>query len=118
MAESYRDLIVWQKSMDMVVTIYDLADRLPDNEKYGLQSQMARAAISVPTNIAEGSRRGSRRDYAQFISIAHGSVAELETRVMIAERLRFMPDDRAAEALAGLSEISRMLTSLRSSLIR
>jgi four helix bundle protein len=118
MVESFRDLIVWQKSMDAVVTIYDVAKRLPEFERFGLWSQMTRAITSAPTNIAEGSRRGSRRDYAQFISIARGSLGELETLVLITARLGYISEERAEDVLADLDEIGRMLTSLRKSLVR
>ena len=84
---TYRDLIVWQKSMDLVVEIYKLTKNFPKSEIYGLTSQMKRCAVSIPSNIAEGRRRGSRKDYRHFLIIAYGSGAELETQIEIVKRL-------------------------------
>ncbi len=101
MAEhSYRDLIVWQKSMDLIVAIYKLTEYLPKSEIYGLTSQMRRAAVSIPSNIAEGRRRGTRKDYRQFVVVAYASGAELETQVEIAKRLPFnQPDYKPTDIL-------------------
>src|SRR3989338_3615584 len=90
---SYRDLVVWQKAMDLVIAVYRLTEIFPVNEQYGLTAQIKRAAISIPSNIAEGRRRGTRKDYRQFLIIAYGSGAELETQSEIAKRLRFINDD-------------------------
>jgi four helix bundle protein len=84
---SYTDLIVWQKAMDLVVTMYELTEQFPKEETYGLTSQIRRCAVSIPSNIAEGRRRGTRKDYVQFLRMAYGSGAELETQVLIAKRL-------------------------------
>lgn len=84
---SYKDLIVWQKAMELVVKVYELTDKFPKEEIYGLTSQMRRAAISIPSNIAEGTCRGTRKDYRQFLLIAYGSCSELETQLEIAKRL-------------------------------
>lgn len=116
--DSYQDLIVWQKAMDGVEEIYQLASDFPDYERYGLWSQITRAAVSIPANIAEGSRRGSRRDYAQFIAIARGSLGEVETLLMIAVRIGYVSEDRAAPILANLIEISKMLSGLRTRLLQ
>ncbi len=86
---SYKDLIVWQKAMDLVVAAYRLTEPFPQSERYGLTSQMRRAAVSIPSNIAEGRRRGSTMDYRHFLIIAYSSGAELETQVEIAKRLSF-----------------------------
>ena len=118
MVESYRDLIVWQRSMDVVEDIYRLASGFPSYERYGLWSQITRAAVSIPANIAEGSRRGSRRDYAQFIAISRGSLGEVETFLLIAVRLGYVNDQDAEPVLSELTEISKMLNALRSSLLR
>lgn len=118
MVESYQDLIVWQRSMDSVEGIYQLASGFPEYERYGLWSQITRAAVSIPANIAEGSRRGSRRDYAQFVSIARGSLAELETLLLIAVRLGYVSSASANPLLSGLAEVSKMLGALRTSLLR
>ena len=109
---SYKDLIVWQKSMDLVVRIYALTESFPKEEIYGLTSQMRRAAISIPSNIAEGRRRGSRKDYRQFLIIAYGSGAELETQIEIAKRLPFGQNLNYNQVDSLLSEVMRMLNKM------
>ena len=93
--ESHRDLIVWQKSMDMVVQIYQLAAGFPSVEIYRLTSQITRSSVSVPANIAEGHARGSKKDYAHFLAIAKGSLMETETFLMLAVRLNYLSSDEA-----------------------
>jgi four helix bundle protein len=115
--QSHRDLIVWQKSMDLVVIVYELSARFPKVEMYRLVSQLTRAAASVPANIAEGHARGTSRDYAHFLSIAKGSLMETETFVMLAIRLEYLADTQAQPALNLITEISKMLTTLRRRLI-
>ena len=88
--ESHRDLLVWQKAMDLAVQIYRLASLFPQNEIYRLTSQITRAAASVPANIAEGHTRGSRKDYAHFLVIAKGSLMETETFLMLSVRLSYI----------------------------
>ncbi|MBL8566925.1 MAG: four helix bundle protein [Hyphomicrobiaceae bacterium] len=114
--QSYRDLVVWQKSMALAVEVYRIARLLPKDEQYRLTSQLLRAAASVPANIAEGHARGTRKDYAKFVSISRGSLAETETFLMLAAQVGLlMPGDvAAAEALC--NEVSRMLLSLHSRL--
>lgn len=109
---SYKDLIVWQRAMELVVAVYSVTEKFPRAEQYGLTSQMRRAAVSVPSNIAEGRRRSTRRDYRQFLVIAYGSGAELETQFEIARRLSFgLPDDlNRAESFLG--EVMRMLNKM------
>ncbi|MCC6405315.1 MAG: four helix bundle protein [Candidatus Yanofskybacteria bacterium] len=107
--ETYRDLLVWQKAFALVPLIYRLTSELPPAEQFGLVSQMQRASVSIPSNIAEGKKRGTKKDFAQFLRIANGSAAELETQLMISERLYRI---RAKEALSSLDEIQRMLTTL------
>src|SRR5512143_2920723 len=87
---SHRDLIVWQKAMQLAEAVYALARQLPVTETYGLRAQMTRAAVSVPANIAEGNARATRREYAHFLSIAQGSLTETETYVLLAGRLRYL----------------------------
>jgi len=87
MATSYRELVVWQKAMSLAEAAYAVAGLLPDSERFGLSSQIRRAAISVPSNIAEGHERRSRAEYRRFIAIACGSLAELETQLELANRL-------------------------------
>ena len=84
---TYKELIVWQKAMKLVIEIYKLTEQFPQSEAYGLTSQMRRSAISIPYNIAEGRRRGGRKDYRQFLLFAFGSGAELETQIEIAKKL-------------------------------
>lgn len=111
--ESHRDLLVWQKAMDLAVQGYRLAAQFPATETYRLIGQMTRAAASVPANIAEGHARSTRRDYANFLAIAKGSLMETETFLMLALRLGYLSEERATPTLALITEISKMLTSLR-----
>ena len=112
--ESHRDLIVWQKSMDMVVNIYQLAAGFPNTEIYRLTSQITRAAASVPANIAEVHGRGiTKNDFGHFLSIAKGSLMETETFLMLAVRLTYLTSEQANPTLSLILEISKMLTSLR-----
>ena len=111
---TYKDLIVWQKSMDLVVEIYKLTERFPKSEIYGLISQMKRCAVSIPSNIAEGRRRGSRKDYRHFLIIAYGSGAELETQIEIAKRLPFSGNINFIKADNLLNEVMRMLNKMLS----
>ena len=113
---SYKDLIVWQKSLDLVLEIYRLTENFPTDEKYGLTSQMKRSAVSIPSNIAEGRRRGSRKDFRQFLIIAYGSGAELETQLEIARRLPFGKNLNYILIDQLLSEVMRMLNKMLSSL--
>jgi four helix bundle protein len=113
---SYRDLIVWQKSMDLVERIYIHTVTFPSAERFGLISQMRRCAVSIPSNIAEGSRRGTRKDYRSFILNAYGSGSELETQIAIAARLTFLSSAHAEELCTELDEIMRMLNALASKL--
>ncbi len=108
----YQDLKVWQKSMDLVIEVYSLIKLLPKEELYGLSNQMKRAAVSIPSNIAEGQQRGSKRDFAKFLTIARGSNAELQTQLMICERLDYLYSDQTEKALALTHEVGKMLTAL------
>lgn len=110
--ESYRDLTVWLKSMDLAAQIYTLTAKFPKSEEYRLTSQMTRAAVSIPANIAEGSMRRSRKEYARFVSIARGSTAELSTFLMLAMRIELGDQNEAKSALMLCEEIGRMLTGL------
>ena len=109
---TYRDLAVWQKAMDLVVSAYRVASKFPAQEQYGLKSQLQRAAVSIPANIAEGHGRASRGDYGHHISIARGSLAEFETHLMIAVRLEFVAREDVIEAWNLAQEVSKMLTTL------
>lgn len=115
---SHRDLIVWQKAMDLTVLVYGLVKAFPSSEQYALSQQMTRAAVAIPANIAEGKGRGSPREYAQYVSIARGSLMELETYIEIALRVRHVTEAAVRHLLDLTAEIGRMLTSLRQSLLR
>ncbi len=114
--KSYRDLKVWQKALDLVVESYKISRLLPHTELYGLTSQIQRAAVSIPANIAEGHGREHLGDYLHHLSVANGSLAELETHLLVAERLRFVAEDKIAPILELASEVSRMLAGLTKSL--
>jgi four helix bundle protein len=111
--QSYRDLVVWQKGMSLAEEAYKLARLMPRTEEYRLTSQLLRAAASVPANIAEGNARGTRRDYANFVSIARGSVAEVETFLQLAVRCDLLKPEQAECALSLADELGRMLNVLR-----
>jgi four helix bundle protein len=111
--QSHRDLKVWQKAMDLAVEIYRLAARFPHSEAYRLVAQITRAAASVPTNIAEGHARATRRDFANFVAVAKGSLMEAETFLMLAVRLGYVAENEASVALGLIIENSEMLTALR-----
>ena len=113
---SYKDLIVWQKSMDLVVEIYKLTEFFPKSEIYGLTSQMRRCSVSIPSNIAEGRRRNSKKDYHHFLIIAYGSGAELETQIEIAKRLQFNKNIDFIKVDSLLNEVMRMLNKILSTL--
>jgi four helix bundle protein len=115
---SYQDLAIWKKAMQLVVQVYHLTRRFPREEMHGLTSQMRRAAVSVPTNIAEGWGRGSRKEYIQFLRIARGSLLELETLLAISRNLRYLSQEDMQARLALVGEISRMLSGLIASLKR
>jgi four helix bundle protein len=107
MEDGFKSLIVWQKSMLLARETYEFTESFPQKERYGLADQMRRAAVSTPSNIAEGNRRSSRKDYAQFLHIAHGSLAELETQLLLARDL--YPNITSDKLLGLAQEISRML---------
>ena len=109
---SYKDLIVWQKAMELVVLIYSLSETFPKSELYCLTPQIRRCAISIPSNIAEGCWRRTRKDYRQFLVIAFGSGSELETQIEIAKRLSYSKVRDYVEIDALLDEVMRMLNKL------
>ncbi len=110
--QSYRDLVVWQKAMDLIIKIYRATEGFPKTEQYGLTSQMRRAAVSIASNISEGSYRGSRKDFRHFIIIAYGSGGELETQLEIVHRLKFIPENELDEICSLHKEVMKMLNSL------
>ncbi|MFH1170340.1 MAG: four helix bundle protein [Candidatus Vogelbacteria bacterium] len=106
---SYQNLTVWQRGIELVIKLYKLTEKFPSTEIYGLTSQMRRSAVSIPSNIAEGRRRGTKKDYLQFLRIAFGSGAELETQLLIAQKLSF-GDKMAYNEVSGLlEEVMKML---------
>ncbi|MDO8559942.1 MAG: four helix bundle protein [bacterium] len=109
---SYKDLTVWQRAVELVVTVYELTEQYPKSELYGLTSQTRRAAVSIPSNIAEGRRRGSRKEYCQFLLIAYGSGAELETHLVIAQRLPFGERLDFSRCARPLDETMKMLNAM------
>ena len=113
----YKDLGVWQKSMDLAVEIFKVARWLPKEELYGLSDQMRRAVVSVPSNIAEGQQRSSTRDYIRFLHIAKGSLGELETQIMLCERLEYLGKDKTDQLIKQCIEIQRMISGLINSLM-
>jgi four helix bundle protein len=109
---SYKDLVVWQKSMDLVEAIYRLTENLPMQEQWGLSSQMRRAAISVPSNIAEGYGRHATGEYHHHLSIARGSLLELETQALVCHRLNFCATEEIDSLLSSIQELIKMLSVL------
>ena len=110
--KSYKDLIVWQKAMDLVVEVYHLVKCLPREETYALSDQMRRAAVSIPSNIAEGHGRNSTREFINFLSIARGSQMELETQLQICLRLNYLSDIQIEVAMRICQEVNKMLNVL------
>ena len=109
---SYRDLIVWQKAMDMTESLYRIVKKLPKEETYALSDQMRRAAISIPSNIAEGFGRNSKKEYLQFLYIANGSVSELETQLMLCVRINYLKESEIQSILSLLSEIGKIIMTI------
>jgi four helix bundle protein len=111
--KSYRDLLVWQKAMDMTSLVYLVTAELPNDERFGLISQARRAAVSVPANLAEGHRRSSTKDYLRFVSIAAGSLAELETLIDLSIRLYSLQSTSLEELVSCADEVGRMIRGLQ-----
>ncbi len=113
---SYQDLFVWQRSMDLVETVYQATAKFPPAEQWGLISQMRRAAVSVPSNITEGYGRQATGEYRHHLSMGRGSLLELETQVLLCRRLRYLEAADANAVLTEIEEISKMLATLISRL--
>jgi four helix bundle protein len=111
--KSYKDLLVWQKGMELAKFVYQLSARFPVDERYGLISQIRRAAVSVPSNIAEGQARHTSKEFLQFLSHAQGSLAEVETQLLLSVELRFANQEGIAPGLKDVDELQKMITSLR-----
>lgn len=109
---NFKDLLVWQKSIDLVTEVYKITSNFPSNEKYELVRQLRKSAISIPSNIAEGNSRRSVADYIQFIKIARGSAAEFETQIIISKKLKFIDKEKHTNLHLKITEISKMLNGL------
>jgi four helix bundle protein len=116
MAKDFRELRVWEEAMRLAESIYSLSNAFPKEEKYGLTAQLRRAAVSIPSCIAEGNARGSTRDYLRFISMVQGSLAEVETQLALAVRLKFVNLESAGPAQSRCRAIAALLQALRKSL--
>ena len=110
--KTFRDLIVWQKAMDLVVKIYKVTNDFPDEEKYGLVSQLRRAGVSVTSNIAEGFGRNSNKTFIVFLNYSMGSLMEVETQLEISKRIEFISDEVYNELFEDCREVERLLSSL------
>ncbi len=116
MAQHYKDLIAWQKAMDLVADVYSTTECFPAKERFGLIDQMRRAAVSVPSNIAEGQAHFSRREFRHFLRHTRGSLAELETQTLIAQRVKYLDETRTGTLLKRVDELGRILSGLIRSL--
>jgi len=114
--QKYEDLIVWQKAMDLVAEVYKIVKLLPNDELYALSDQMRRAAVSIPSNIAEGQERNTTKDFINYLFIARGSKAELETQLLICVRLQYLNQSQIETAHGLLIEIGKMLNAIIQSL--
>ena len=113
---SYRDLIAWQKAMDLTVDVYQSSKQFPADERFSLTSQLRRSAVSVPSNIAEGEGRFSKPDFSRFLSISHGSLCESETQILLAQRLGYLASEETESLLEQASEVGRLIRGLAKSL--
>jgi four helix bundle protein len=111
--QHFKNLKVWQRSHQLVLDLYRLTASFPSNERFGLTSQLRRSAASVPTNIAEGAKRQGQQDFARFLNIAEGSLSETEYQVLLSADLGYLPSGKADNLFEEISEIARMLNSLR-----
>ncbi|WP_407457128.1 four helix bundle protein [Fibrobacter sp.] len=113
MAQSYKDLVVWQKAIDLTVAVYQLTKRFPKEELFGLVSQMRRASVSIASNIAEGEGRKSKKEFAHFLGISLGSKAELETQLILCERVGLASNSEISFLKCSLDEVGKMLAKLK-----
>ena len=109
----YRDLKIWQKSIDLVVDVYKATAEYPRDERFGLISQTQRSAVSIPSNIAEGAGRNSDKEFIHFLSVSNGSSYELETQILVAERLNFITKETSGHICQQLDEIQKMNYNLQ-----
>jgi four helix bundle protein len=117
-SRNYQDLIAWQRAMDLVEAVYRASESMPIEERFGLTSQMRRAAVAIPANIAEGQGGRTCGEFLNQLSVAHGSVRELETHAILAGRLKHLPQDTVTSLLTRASEVGRLVTGLAKSLSR
>lgn len=115
-SRNYQDLVAWQKAMDLAVLIYELSAGFPADERFGLTSQIRRAASSVAYSIAEGQGQFTKPNFKRFLSMAHGSVREVETQLLLAVRLRFIDQGQAKDAIQLAAEVGRLIRGLANSL--
>jgi four helix bundle protein len=112
MVKHYAELVAWQKAMELAAMVYTLTKGLPDSERFGLTTQMQRAAVSVPSNIAEGHERRSTGDYRRFLAIASGSLAELETQLRLCQMVGYVNESAIGDVLAHASEVGRIIRGI------
>ena len=117
-ARNYRELVAWQKAMDLVTMVYDVTQHWPKTEVYGLTNQIRRAAISIPSNIAEGQGRAATQEFLHHLSLPRGSLLEVETQLLIAQRLGYTAPEAADQLLISTAEAGRLLNGLYRSLER
>jgi four helix bundle protein len=118
MGPSYRDLVAWKKAMELVTEVYRITERFPKEEIYGLTSQLRRAAVSVPCNIAEGQGRLTKGEFHQFLGYARGSLLEMETQILIARNLGYLPQSQVSSLLEISAEVGRILNGLLASMAK
>ncbi|MFT3785787.1 MAG: four helix bundle protein [Tepidisphaeraceae bacterium] len=111
--QNYRDLQAWQRSMDLAAAVYRFVRMLPDDERFGLSSQLRRAAVSIPSNIAEGQGRAGPAEFARFLNIAHGSLREVETQLLLCVHVGLSTDEEIAEPLGLCAVVGRLINGLR-----
>ncbi|MFZ5644018.1 MAG: four helix bundle protein [Bacillota bacterium] len=114
--KNYKELEVWQKAINLVIELYKITESFPNEERYGLVSQIQRAGVSVPANIAEGWGRGSTKEYIQYLRISRGSLAELETHLIIAQKLNYISEENTYKFEKEIISIGKMLNNLMKSL--
>jgi four helix bundle protein len=115
--KSYRDLIVWQKAMDLVTLVYQSTECFPHKEVFGLTNQIRKAAVSIPSNIAEGQGRNTDRDFRHFLAISRGSLQEVETQLELARRLNYLDEETLFDILELSSEVARLINGLSRALV-
>jgi len=115
--QTYQDLVVWQRAMDMVIEIYQMTQSFPKQEQYGLVSQMRRAAVSVASNIAEGQGRGFGQEFAHHLRMAQGSLQEMETQMILAQRLQYVPIDDCRKIMSTADEVGKLFRRLHQSVV-